>query len=69
MAFIASAVAKNIQDKLKDTPYDPNSMFSILRDRKRKIYGGRVTPQEAFGKAKDVHGLFKIACPVDIPIP
>jgi hypothetical protein len=69
MAFIASAVVKKLQDKLKDTPYDPNSMFSILRNQKCKIYGYRVIPQEALGKANDVYRLFKIACPVDMPRP
>jgi hypothetical protein len=67
MTFIATVVVKKIQDNLKDTIYNPISMFLNLRNQKCKVYESRVIPQEAFKKANDVYKLFKIVCPVDIP--
>jgi hypothetical protein len=67
MTFIAGVIVKKLQDKLKDTPYNPISMLLNLRNQKCKVYETRVIPQEAFKKANDVYKHFKIICPVDIP--
>jgi hypothetical protein len=66
MTFIASIVVKKLQDKLKDSMYNPISMFLNLRNQKCKVYDTKVIPQEAFKKANDVYKLFKIYCPVAI---
>jgi hypothetical protein len=44
MRFITSVLVNKLQDKLKDTPLDPISMFLNLRNQKCKIYGSRVIP-------------------------
>lgn len=67
MTFIASVIVKKLQDKLKNTPYNPVSMFLNLRNQKCKIYESRIIPQEAFKKANDVYKHFKITCPAEIP--
>jgi hypothetical protein len=69
MTFIASVIVKKLQDKLKNSLYNPISMFLNLRNQKCKVYDRKVIPQEAFKKANDVYKLFKISCPTDIPKP
>jgi hypothetical protein len=66
MTFIASAVVKKLQDNLKDTAYNPISMFMNLRNQKCKIYDNCIIVQEAFKKANDVYKHFKISCPIEI---
>jgi transposase len=67
MTFIASVIVKKLQDRLKNTAYNPISMFLNLRNQKCKIYESRVIPQEAFKKANDVYKHFRIICPAEIP--
>jgi transposase len=69
LTFIASVVVKKIQDRLKDTVYNPISLFMNLRNQKCKVYDDKVITQEAFRKANDSYKLFKITCPVEIPRP
>ena len=69
MTFIAIVIVKKLQDKLKDSLYNPISMFLNLRNQKCKVYEKKVIPQEAFKKANDVYKLFRIKCPIDIPKP
>jgi len=57
MTFIASVVVKKLQDKLKDSVYNPISMFLNLRNQKCKVYDDMIIPQEAYKKANDVYKL------------
>jgi hypothetical protein len=67
MTFIASAVVKKLQDDLKNTAYNPISMFMNLRNQKCKVYDDCIIVQESFKKANDVYKHFKIPCPIKIP--
>jgi transposase len=66
MTFIASAVVKKLQDSLKETAYNPISVFMNLRNQKCKVYDDYIIVQEAFKKANDVYKYFKIQCPIEI---
>jgi hypothetical protein len=66
MTFIASAVVKQLQDDLKDTAYNPISVFMNLRNQKCKVYEHCIIVQEAFKKANDIYKHFKIQCPIEI---
>jgi hypothetical protein len=67
MTFIASVVVKKLQDELRDTTFNPISLFMNLRNQKCKVYDKNVIVQEAFKKANDIYKHFKIPCPIDIP--
>ena len=67
LTFIASVIVKRIQDRLKKTIYNPNSMMLNLRNQKCKVYDHEVIVQEAYKKANDCYKLFKIKCPITIP--
>ena len=66
MTFMAAVAVKLIQDKLKDTPYNPISMLLNMRNQKCKVYEKAVIPQEAYKKANDCYKLLGIPCPVKI---
>ena len=66
MTFIACSIIKKLQDDLKDTAYNPISVFMNLRNQKCKIYDKCIIVQEAFKKANDVYKYFKIPCPIEI---
>ena len=68
LTFMATVVCKQVQDKLLQTTFNPISMFLNLRNHKCKVYDRAVITQEAFKKANDCYKLFKINCPVRIPI-
>jgi len=68
LTFVVTAIIKMIQDSLKATPITPMSLFLNLRNQKCKVYENKVIVQEAFKKAKDCYDLFKIECPVTLPI-
>jgi transposase len=68
LTFMATVVCKIVQDKLKDTSMNPKSMFLNLRNHKCKVYKHSIITQEEFKKANDSYKLFKIECPVRIPI-
>ena len=66
LTFIASVIIKKLQDRLKDSPYSPISLFANLRNQKCKVYDDLIITQEAFKKANDCYKLFNIDCPVEI---
>lgn len=68
LTFMATIICKTVQDKLKDTSMNPESMFLNLRNHKCKVYKHAIITQEEFKKANDSYKLFKIECPVRIPI-
>jgi hypothetical protein len=68
LTFMATVICKIVQDKLKETSMNPESMFLNLRNHKCKVYEHTIVTQEEFKKANDCYKLFKIECPVRIPI-
>ena len=60
MTFMAAVAVKLIQDKLKDTPYNPISMLLNMRNQKCKVYEKTVIPQEAYKKANDCYKLLGV---------
>lgn len=68
LTFMATVIIKMVQDSLKATKLNPESMFLNLRNQKCKVYEHAVITQEAFKKANDSYKHFKIKCPVRIPI-
>ena len=66
MTFMAAVAVKLIQDKLKDSPYNPISMLLNMRNQKCKVYENAVIPQEAYKKANDCYKLFGVECPLKI---
>ncbi|MGD9153885.1 MAG: transposase [Bacillota bacterium] len=67
ITFIASVVLKKIQERLKDSRYNPISLFMNLRNQKCKVYDDLIITQEAFKKANDCYKIFGINCPIEIP--
>ncbi len=67
LTFIATVFCKMVQDKLKGTKMNPQSLFLNLRNQKCKVYDNAVITQEAFKKANDCYKTFGIECPVRIP--
>lgn len=68
LTFMATVICKIVQDKLKDTNLNPKSMFLNLRNHKCKVFDHAIITQEAFKKANASYEIFKIKCPVRIPI-
>ncbi len=66
LTFIASAIIKKLQAQLKNSLYNPISLFANLRNQKCKVYENTIITQEAFKKANDCYKLFNIECPVEI---
>ena len=63
LTFIATVIVKLIQEHLKQTPYNPISLFLNLRNQKCKVYEDVVITQEPFKKINDCYKLFGITCP------
>ncbi|MDR2777662.1 MAG: transposase [Rickettsiales bacterium] len=68
LTFIASVIVKRIQDRLKNTPHSPISMFINLRNQKCKVYDNSVITQEANRKVNDYYRIFSLKPPVELPI-
>ena len=68
LTFMATVICKIVQDTLKETAFNPQSMFLNLRNHKCKVYDNAIITQEAFKKANDCYKLFDIECPIRIPI-
>jgi hypothetical protein len=63
LTFIATVIVKLIQEHLKQTQYNPISLFLNLRNQKCKVYEDIVITQEPFKKINDCYKLFEIKCP------
>jgi len=68
LTFIVTVILKQLQESLLKTNFNPISVFMNLRNQKCKVFADRVITCEAFKKANDIYKLFKIKCPVTIPI-
>lgn len=58
IAFVASVIAKKLQDELKDTSLNPASAFQLLRNQKCKVFDDVIIPQEAVKKVNDLYKKF-----------
>ena len=56
---MATVVCKTVQDKLKDTSINPESMFLNLSNHKCKLYKHVIITQDELKKASDSYKLFK----------
>ena len=68
LTFIACVILKLMQDQMKDTKYNPISMFMNLRNQKCKVYEHEVLTTEPVKKMNDCYRIFGITCPVSISI-
>ena len=68
LTFITTVIIKQIQDSLAKSSITPMSLFLDLRNHKCKVYGDKIITNEAFKKANDCYKLFKIKCPVVVPL-
>lgn len=66
LTFISCVIVKLIQDKLKNTKYNPISMFMNLRNQKCKVYGHEIITTEPVKKMNDCYKIFGIECPANI---
>lgn len=68
LTFVTTSVIKLLQDALVKSSITPMSLFLDLRNHKCKVYGDKIITQEAFKRANDCYKLFKMQCPVVIPL-
>lgn len=68
LTFMATVLIKLIQDKLKESVYNPMSLFLNLRNHKCKVYDNRIITQEVFKKANDCYKIFQIIPPIEIEL-
>ena len=68
LAFIASVIVKMLQEKVKDTSFNPESMLLALRNQKCKVFDDRVITCEFVRKANQIAKQFNIKPPVEIPL-
>ena len=66
IAFVASVIAKKLQEALKDTSLNPASAFQLLRNQKCKVFADRIIPQEAVKKVNDLYKKFGMKSPKTI---
>ena len=68
LSFIASVIVKMLQEKVKDTSFNPESMPFSLRDQKCMVFDDRVITCEFVRNANLISKMFKYNVPVEIPI-
>ena len=68
LTFIATVIVKMLQAKLKDSAFNPISLFSTMRNQKCKVFENLVLAQEPVKKANDCYKLLGIDCPVKISL-
>lgn len=66
IAFVASVIAKKLQEDLKDTSLNPASAFQLLRNQKCKVFADLIIPQEPVRKANDLYKKFGMKSPKTI---
>ena len=68
LTFIATVIIKKLQAKLKDSAFNPISLFSTMRNQKCKVFENLILTQEPVKKANDCYKLLGIDWPVKIPL-
>ena len=68
LSFIASVIVKMLQEKVKDTSFNPESMMLSLRNQKCKVFDDKVITCEFVKNANLIVKKFKYKVPVEIPI-
>lgn len=67
MTFISAIIIKRLQDLLKESVYNPISLFLNLSNQKCKVYPDRIITHEPVKKVNDCYKLLGITCPEEIP--
>ena len=68
LTFISTVIIRRLQELLKDSDYNPLSLFLTMRNQKCKVYDDKIITSEAFKKANDCYKLLGIECPESIPL-
>ena len=68
LSFIASVVYLSLNQMLKDTVYNTQGAFVILRNQKCKVFDDRILPKEPNKKMNQIYKKLKIAPPVCLPL-
>ena len=68
LTFIATVIIRRLQELLKESGYNPLSLFLTMRNQKCKVYDDKVITSETFKKANDCYKLLGIKCPEEIPL-
>jgi hypothetical protein len=68
LSFIATAIIKKIQDRVKSSAYNPTSLFMNMRNQKCKVFENYVLTSEPVKKMNDCYNLLGIECPEKIPL-
>ena len=68
LSFIASVIVKMLQEKVKDTSFNPESMLLSLRNQKCKVFDDKVITCEFVRNANLIAKMFKYKVPVEILI-
>lgn len=68
LTFISTVIIRRLQELLKDSGYNPLSLFLTMRNQKCKVYEDKIITSEAFKKANDCYKLLGIKCPESIPL-
>ena len=67
LSFIATTVFLSINQLLKDTDFNTEGAFTVLRNQKCKVYDDYILPKEANKKMNVIYKKLKIHCPFSIP--
>jgi hypothetical protein len=67
LSFIATVVYLSINEMLKDTIYNAQGAFFILKNQKCKVFDDRILPKEVNKKMNDIYKKLKIKSPIRLP--
>jgi transposase len=68
LSFIATVVFLSINQLLKDTAFNTEGAFVVLRNQKCKVFDDRILPKEPNKKMNDIYKKLKINPPICITI-
>jgi transposase len=68
LTFIATVIIKKLQVSLKNSQYNPHSLFLSMRNQKCKVFEKHILTQEPVKKANDCYKLLGVDCPTQIPL-
>ena len=67
LSFITTVVYLSINQMLKDTRYNAEGAFLILKNQKCKVFDDLILPKEANRKMNEIYKKLKIKSPVSLP--
>ena len=68
LSFIASVIYLSLNQMLKDTVYNAQGAFVVLRNQKCKVFDDRILLKEPNKKMNQIYKKLKIAPPVCLPL-